>query len=55
MGDFIQIWVNDQLMTEHHDSEYQAGHFAIQGHNEDMTIEAKELCYRDLSQQPSAD
>ena len=49
VGDFIQIWINDQLMTEHHDSEYTKGHFAIQGHNEGMTIEAKELYYRDLS------
>ena len=49
VGDFIQIWVNDQLMMEHHDSEYTKGHFAIQGHNEGMTIEAKELYYRDLS------
>jgi len=51
VGDFIQIWVNDSLMTEHHDSEYATGHFAIQGHNEGMTIEAKELYYRDLAAQ----
>ncbi len=50
VGDHIQIWVNDQLMTDYRDSEYTKGHFAIQGHNEGMTIEAKELYYRDLSQ-----
>jgi len=49
-GDLIQIWVNDQLMTEHLDTEYTQGHFAIQGHNEGMTIEAKGLFYRDLSE-----
>jgi len=49
-GDLIQIWVNDQLMTEHRDTEYTQGHFAIQGHNEGMTIEAKGLFYRDLSE-----
>ena len=49
VGDHIQIWVNEQLMTDFHDSEYTKGHFAIQGHNEGMTIEAKELFYRDLS------
>ncbi|RQW06757.1 DUF1080 domain-containing protein [candidate division KSB1 bacterium] len=55
VGDFIQIWVNDSLMTEHHDAEYQRGHFAIQGHNEGMMIEARELYYRDLSQPSSAE
>ena len=49
VGDHIQIWVNGQLMTEHNDSEYTEGHFAIQGHNPGMTIEARDLYYRDLS------
>lgn len=53
VGNFFQIWVNDQLVTEYHDSEYKKGHFAIQGHNEGMMIEAKELYYRDLSQRGS--
>lgn len=49
VGDHIQIWVNDSLMTDHHDSEYTKGRFAIQGHNEGITIEAKSLYYRDLA------
>ena len=49
VGEHIQIWVNDQPMTQYHDSEYKSGHFAIQGHNPGMTIEARELYYRDLS------
>jgi len=50
IGANIQIWVNDQLVTEYQDQEYSEGHFAIQGHNPGMTIEAKELYYRDWSQ-----
>jgi hypothetical protein len=46
VGDHIQIWVNDRLMTEHRDSEFTRGHFAIQCHNPGMKIEAKELFYR---------
>jgi len=49
IGDNMQIWVNDQLMTEYTDSDYKKGHFAIQGHNPGQTIEIKELSYRDLS------
>lgn len=49
VGDTIQIWVNDQLVTTHQDSEYVKGYFAIQCHNPGMTVEAKELYYRDLS------
>ena len=29
----------------------RAGHFAIQGHNPGMKVEAKELYYRDLDEQ----
>lgn len=49
-GSLIQIWINDQLVMSHEDEEYQKGYFAIQCHNPGMTIEAKELYYRDLSQ-----
>jgi len=49
VGDKMEIWVNDQLMTEYTDSDYKKGHFAIQGHNPGQTIEIKELAYRDLS------
>ena len=49
VGDHIQIWVNGQLMTDYNDSEYKEGHFAIQGHNPGMKIEARDLFYRDLS------
>ncbi len=48
VDDFIQIWVNGQLMTEYHDAEYTKGHFAIQGHNPGMKIEARDMFYRDL-------
>ena len=49
VGDSISIWVNGQLMTEWKDSEYTKGHFAIQGHNPNMKIEARDLYYRDLT------
>ncbi len=49
VGDHIEISVNDQLMTHSHDGDFKKGHFAIQGHNPGMTIEAKDLFYRDLS------
>ncbi len=49
VGDKMQIWVNDELMTEYKDSDYSKGHFAIQGHNPGQIIEIKELAYRDLS------
>lgn len=49
VGDFLQIWVNDELMTEYTDSDYKEGHFAVQGHNPGQTIEIKELMYKDLS------
>ncbi len=49
IGEHLQIWVNDELMTEYTDSDYKKGHFAIQGHNPGQTIEIKELLYRDLS------
>ena len=49
VGNHMQIWVNNELMTEYDDTEYTKGHFAIQGHNPGQTIEIKELVYRDLS------
>ncbi len=36
-------------MTHDH-TESKAGHFAVQGHNPGMKIEAKELYYRELGQ-----
>ncbi len=48
-GSLIQIWVNEQLVMSYEDEEYQKGFFAIQCHNPGMTIEAKELYYRDLN------
>jgi len=47
-GSLIQIWINDQLVMTYEDEEYQSGFFAIQCHNPGMTIEAKELYYRNL-------
>ena len=49
VGPHIEFWINDKLVMTHDDTEFKAGHFAIQGHNPGMKIEAKELYYRDLS------
>ena len=49
VGAHIQFWINDKLVMTHDDPEFKTGHFAIQGHNPGMKIEAKELYYRDLS------
>ena len=49
VGQHIQFWINDKLVMTHDDAEYKTGHFAIQGHNPGMKIEAKELYYLDLS------
>ena len=49
VGQHIQFWINDKLVMTHDDGEYKKGHFAIQGHNPGMKIEAKELYYMDLS------
>jgi hypothetical protein len=48
VGNQITIWVNDVAVTQYQDDEYKTGHFALQCHNDKMTIEAKELFYRDL-------
>jgi hypothetical protein len=48
VGTQINIWVNDQLVMTYEDEEYKKGFFAIQCHNELMTVEAKELFYRAL-------
>jgi hypothetical protein len=50
VGDLIRIWVNDQPVMTYQDDEYKKGFFAIQCHNQGMTIEAKELYYRELGQ-----
>jgi hypothetical protein len=49
VGAHIQFWINDKLVMTYDDAEYKSGHFAIQGHNPGMKIEAKEMFYRDLS------
>jgi len=48
VGEHIQFWINDKLVMTYDDAEYKTGHFAIQGHNPGMKIEAKELYYRNL-------
>jgi len=48
VGEQITIWVNDTEVTNYKDGEYKTGQFALQCHNDKMTIEAKDLCYRDL-------
>jgi hypothetical protein len=47
-GNSIKFWINDTLVMTYEDDEYKTGHFAIQGHNPGMKIEAKELYYRNL-------
>ncbi len=49
IGDKIKFWVNDEMVMTHEDDEFKSGHFAIQGHNPGMKIEAKELYYKDLT------
>ena len=48
VGSHIQFWINDQPVMTFDDAEYKTGHFAIQGHNPGMKVEAKELYYREL-------
>jgi len=48
-GTHIQFWINNKHVMIYDDDEYKSGHFAIQGHNPGMKIEAKELYYRSLS------
>lgn len=48
-GSRIQFWINNKLVMTYDDDEYKSGHFAIQGHNPGMKIEAKELYYRNLT------
>ena len=48
VGNHIQFWINDKLVMTYDDNEYKSGHFAIQGHNPGMKIEAKDLFYRNL-------
>jgi hypothetical protein len=50
VGAHIQFWINDKPVMTYDDGEYKAGHFAIQGHNPGMRVEAKELYNLDLSQ-----
>lgn len=47
-GARIQFWINDTLVMTYDDAEYKRGHFAIQGHNPGMKIEAKEMFYREI-------
>jgi hypothetical protein len=49
VGEHIQFWTNNKLVMTYNDAEYKTGHFAIQGHNPGMKVEAKELYYLDLS------
>jgi hypothetical protein len=49
VGPHIQFWINDKLVMTYDDAEFKMGHFAIQGHNPGMKIEAKELYWRKVS------
>ena len=48
VGPHIEFWINDKPVMTYEDADYTAGHFAIQGHNPGMKVEAKELFYRVL-------
>jgi hypothetical protein len=48
VGPHLEFWVNETLVMTHDDAEYATGHFAIQGHNPGMKIEARDLYYRTL-------
>jgi hypothetical protein len=48
IGNHIEFRINGKLVMTYDDSEYKSGHFAIQGHNPGMRIEAKEMYYRSL-------
>jgi hypothetical protein len=48
VGKRIEFWINDKPVMTYDDTEYKTGHFAIQGHNPGMKIEAKELYYSPL-------
>jgi hypothetical protein len=48
VGGHIQFWINGKLVMTYDDNEYSTGHFAIQGHNPGMKIEAKELYYMEV-------
>ena len=48
VGAHIQFWINGKLVMTYDDKEYKTGHFAIQGHNPGMKIEAKELFYKEI-------
>ena len=47
-GNHIQFWINDKPVMTYDDTEYKTGHFAVQGHNPGMKIEARDLYYREL-------
>jgi len=49
VGTRIEFWINEKPVMTYDDAEYKTGHFAIQGHNPGMKVEAKELYYMDLS------
>jgi hypothetical protein len=50
VGPHIQFWINGKLIMTYDDNEFKSGHFAIQGHNPGMKIEAKKLYYRNVGQ-----
>lgn len=48
VGEHIEFWINEKSVMTYDDKEYKKGHFAIQGHNPGMKIEAKEMFYREV-------
>lgn len=47
-GPNITFWINGKKVMSHSDTEYTQGHFAIQGHNPGMKIEARQIYFREL-------
>jgi hypothetical protein len=48
VGTYMEFRINDRLVLTYNDEDYKTGHFAIQGHNPGMKIEAKKLYYRKI-------
>lgn len=48
VGNQLRIWVNDELVMTYEDDEYKKGFITLQCHNEGMTVEARNMYYRDL-------
>ncbi|MDF1808529.1 MAG: DUF1080 domain-containing protein [Phycisphaerales bacterium] len=48
-GDWIRTWINGQLMVDTELSEYDRGHFAVQGHHDGNVIEYRDIRVLELN------